>query len=73
MSALNINVASVPEEYTVKSYGAWRQTPQNVGFDTGWKKIMTLMLVFWVVTPCGLVGRYQCFGETYCLYIMFFM
>jgi hypothetical protein len=25
------------------------------------------MLVFWVVTPCGLVGRYQRFGETYCL------
>jgi hypothetical protein len=25
------------------------------------------MLVFWVVTPCGLVGRYQCFGGTYCL------
>jgi hypothetical protein len=22
------------------------------------------MLVFWVVTPCGLVGRYQSFGET---------
>jgi hypothetical protein len=22
------------------------------------------MLEFWVVTPCGLVGRYQCFGET---------
>jgi hypothetical protein len=21
------------------------------------------MLVFWVVTPCGLVGRYQRFGE----------
>jgi hypothetical protein len=25
------------------------------------------MLVFWVVTPCGLVGRYQRFGRTYCL------
>jgi hypothetical protein len=24
------------------------------------------LLVFWVVMPCGLVGRYQCFGETYC-------
>jgi hypothetical protein len=23
------------------------------------------MLVFWVVTPCGLVDRYQRFGETY--------
>jgi hypothetical protein len=25
------------------------------------------LLVFWVVTSCGLVGRYQRFGETYCL------
>jgi hypothetical protein len=23
-------------------------------------------LAFWVVTPCGLVGRYQRFGGTYC-------
>jgi hypothetical protein len=23
------------------------------------------MFVFWVVTPCGLVGRYQHFGGTY--------
>jgi hypothetical protein len=22
--------------------------------------VKMLMLVFWVVTPCGLVGRYQC-------------
>jgi hypothetical protein len=25
------------------------------------------MLLFWVVTSCGLVGKYQRFGETYCL------
>jgi hypothetical protein len=25
------------------------------------------VLVFWVETLCGLVGRYQCFGGTYCL------
>jgi hypothetical protein len=24
------------------------------------------MLVFWVVTPCGHVVGYQCFGGTYC-------
>jgi hypothetical protein len=29
-----------------------------------------LMLVFWVITPCGLVGRYQFFREIYyCLYL----
>jgi hypothetical protein len=26
-----------------------------------------LMLVFWAVMQCGLVGSYQRFGETYCL------
>jgi hypothetical protein len=26
------------------------------------------ILVKWVVTPCGLVGRYQRFGGTYCLH-----
>lgn len=25
------------------------------------------MLIFWVVTPYGLIGRYQQFGGTYCL------
>jgi hypothetical protein len=29
------------------------------------------MLVFWVVTPCGLVRRYQRFGETYCLQLLY--
>jgi hypothetical protein len=24
------------------------------------------MFVFWVEMLCGLVGRYQCFGGTYC-------
>jgi hypothetical protein len=28
--------------------------------------VKTPELVFWVVTPCGLVGRYQRFGGTYC-------
>jgi hypothetical protein len=27
------------------------------------------MLIFWVVTSCGLVGRYQRFGGTYCLHL----
>jgi hypothetical protein len=27
------------------------------------------MLVFWVVSPCELVSRYQLFGGTYCLHI----
>jgi hypothetical protein len=27
------------------------------------------VVVFWVVTPCGPVGRYQRFGETYCRHL----
>jgi hypothetical protein len=29
---------------------------------------ITIML-FWVVTPCRLVGRYESFGETYFLHL----
>jgi hypothetical protein len=32
-----------------------------------------MTLIFWVLAPCRLVGRRQCFGETYCLYIFAFM
>jgi hypothetical protein len=27
------------------------------------------MLVFWVIMLCELIGRYHCFGETYCLHL----
>jgi hypothetical protein len=27
------------------------------------------IFVFWVVTPCGLIGIYQGFGEIYCLHL----
>jgi hypothetical protein len=30
---------------------------------------LTSMVIFRVVTPCGLVGGYQRFGGTYCLYL----
>jgi hypothetical protein len=28
------------------------------------------MLVFWMVMLCGLEGRYQSFGGTYCLHYL---
>jgi hypothetical protein len=28
-----------------------------------------LVLVFWALTPCGLVGKYQRFGGIYCLHL----
>jgi hypothetical protein len=28
-----------------------------------------MAMLFWVVTPCGLVDRHQIFGETYCLHL----
>jgi hypothetical protein len=31
--------------------------------------VKTSMLVFCVVTPCGLIGRYQRFGDTYCFHL----
>jgi hypothetical protein len=29
--------------------------------------VKMLMLVFWIVRPCGLADIYQYFGEIYCL------
>lgn len=31
--------------------------------------VKTSMLIFWIVTPCGLVGIYQCFKGTCCLHL----
>jgi hypothetical protein len=28
------------------------------------------IMMFWVVTPCSLVGRHRGFGVIYCLYIL---
>jgi hypothetical protein len=28
-------------------------------------RAVELMMVFWIVRLCGLVGRYHCFGEMY--------
>jgi hypothetical protein len=33
------------------------------------KAVKMSMLIFWVVTPCALVSRYQCFGGTCCLHL----
>jgi hypothetical protein len=30
--------------------------------------VRIMLLFFWVVTPCRLVGRYQRLGETYCFH-----
>jgi hypothetical protein len=41
---------------------------QNVRLEVLTALKMTV-LFFWVVTPCRLIGRYQRFGETYCLHL----
>jgi hypothetical protein len=45
---------------------AWNQTDQDM--DHWWYLMNTVinmsMLFFWDVMTCGLVGRYQRFGET---------
>jgi hypothetical protein len=38
-------------------------------YDLRFAVVKMSMLFFWVVTPRGLVGRYQCFGETQCLHL----
>jgi hypothetical protein len=41
----------------------------NINFKTMRETEAKSLLVFWVVTPCGLVGRLQRFGATYCLHL----
>jgi hypothetical protein len=31
--------------------------------------VRLIMMMFWVLAPCRLVGRCQRFGETYCLHL----
>jgi hypothetical protein len=52
------DAAGSPRRFLLKTnnYMHWQTNPY------------LLMLSFWVVTPCGRVGRYQRFGGTYCLY-----
>jgi hypothetical protein len=45
---------------------------QYEGFSVFTVVKMTMLLLFWVMTPCGLVSRYQRFGETYCLHLQGF-
>jgi hypothetical protein len=51
----------------------WHQSPKNVKLQplkvdlTTNAPLNMWILFFWVVTPCGLIGRSQCFGETYYL------
>jgi hypothetical protein len=33
------------------------------------RAVQMSVLVLWVVTPCGLVGRYQRFGGTFCFHL----
>jgi hypothetical protein len=33
------------------------------------REIGLILMLFWVVTPCRLVGRYHRFRETYCLHL----
>jgi hypothetical protein len=43
----------------------------NMNYTLPWKRMdMRFRLVFWVVTPCGLVGRSQRFGGTYRLHLL---
>jgi hypothetical protein len=43
------------------------ETEDNIKFEV-LKMVKKSMLVFWVVTPCGLVGRYKRFAGTNCLH-----
>lgn len=46
----------------------------NISVCSGQKskiEVLTVKMIsfFWIVMPCGFVGRYRCFREIYCLYL----
>jgi hypothetical protein len=53
--------ASQPED-TISIFTAVRRTSQILAY-------FFMMLFFWVLAPCRLVGRCQRFGEIYCLHL----
>jgi hypothetical protein len=50
-----------------KHYGNTKGQQKEVRFEV-LTAMKVSMLVFWVVSPCGLIGRYQSFGGTYCIH-----
>jgi hypothetical protein len=42
---------------------------QECLYFRSWRSVISIKIVFWVVTPCGLAGAYQRFGGTYCLHL----
>jgi hypothetical protein len=46
-------------------------TIQVVRFEVFTAVRMMMILFICALAPCRLVGRWQCFGETYCLHIVF--
>jgi hypothetical protein len=42
---------------------------QLVRFEVFTAVRIMMMMIFWVLAPCRLVGRYQRFGDTYCLHL----
>jgi hypothetical protein len=49
--------------------GTWRNGRIALGRYEVLTAVRISMLVFWVITPCALVARYQHFGETCCLHL----
>jgi hypothetical protein len=61
------NIYFIQYEHHLRCNYAIGRLPHTRTFYVRLKVFMVVkmsMLVFWVVTPCGLVGRYQHFGGT---------
>jgi hypothetical protein len=44
-------------------------TFRSIDIESKTKHIITMSMLFWAMTPSGLVGRQQSFGGTYCLHL----
>jgi hypothetical protein len=73
LTVININITLSPSKYRCKGI-SWNQAnwDRDIPKYLRYKVLMAAkmsVLVFWVVKPCGLAGRYHRFGGTYCLHL----
>jgi hypothetical protein len=78
LKSFQLRVMSVPSGFSVVAcsysfcnllYRCYYRILRSVVRFKVLRDLKVWMLFFWVVTQFGLVGRYQCFGEIYCLHL----
>jgi hypothetical protein len=52
----------------MRNLDIWVEKPERMMRFESLTEVKVSMLVLWIITPCGFVGRYQLLGRIYCLH-----